>query len=182
MQNAKPKGRNPTKSKARDNRLMLALLAGAGVGAALATLGLGILEHVVVLGPLRNLYLHTLPRADVQYGRRGVPGVGGSEDKVRRRIASSSSTSSRAPGTYALVLPSPPSVFPPPLKNLDHAAGAPAALALLLLSSAQIHARPATALAPALAAGEIGLLVVLVVVVSGEERRAPGDAGQICLK
>jgi hypothetical protein len=39
-------------------------------------------EHVVVLGPLRYLYIHihTLPRADVQYERRGVPGVDGSED------------------------------------------------------------------------------------------------------
>jgi hypothetical protein len=37
-------------------------------------------EHVVILGPLQHLYIHTLPRADVQYGRRGVPGVDGSED------------------------------------------------------------------------------------------------------
>jgi hypothetical protein len=37
-------------------------------------------EHVVILGPLRHLYIHTLPRADVQYGRRGVPGVDGSEN------------------------------------------------------------------------------------------------------
>jgi hypothetical protein len=37
-------------------------------------------EHVVILGPLQHLYIHTLPRADVQYGRRGVSGVDGSED------------------------------------------------------------------------------------------------------